>query len=111
MGERWGPPIFRSGFAHYQRMLRLRQMLFPALFKPRLHGLALERFHLVKQIQRTEDTMQRMARDFWSRGGICCPGCGVPGYSELSNKQDRRRARLGQIDKKLATHAKPSARA
>lgn len=56
--------------------------------------------NLYKQINRTEDRLHDMARKEWN--GICCPSCGVPGYSDLVEKNDRRRERIEQIKLKLS---------
>lgn len=87
----WGRSLFRT--------------LFPFV-RPRLRGLALERHYLIRNIKRTDERMQKLAHDFWACGGVCCPSCGISGYSELCDKQQRRMERLGQIDRKLARPVK-----
>ena len=55
--------------------------------------------NLCKQYLRTEDRLQYMVNNLWS--GICCPSCGVPGYSDLEDKQERRLVRMKQLRVKL----------
>ncbi len=55
------------------------------------------------RISRTADD-QRLGsaeRNFWKAGGVCCPGCGVPGFSKLVNKQERRMSRHADLAFKL----------
>lgn len=51
-------------------------------------------------IERTEQEMINLEEDFWQNGGICCPGCGVPGFSEMEEKQERRKKQLRYLIKK-----------
>ena len=57
--------------------------------------------NLKKQIDRTDDRMDELAAWFWKNGGSCCPDCGVPEYSLLSEKQDRRYQRIKYLENKL----------
>jgi hypothetical protein len=45
--------------------------------------------------------MADIEREFWLDGGVCCPCCGVPGYSEMMSAQERRERRILYIEKKL----------
>ncbi len=65
------------------------------------HGLKKELEYLLANISRTEDYMAELADEFWERGGVCCPDCGVRGYSELGLKQERRYKRVREIREKL----------
>ena len=65
-------------------------------------GLKKELECLLANISRTEDYMGELADEFWSNGGICCPSCGVRGYSELELKQERRYQRVNEIKQKIA---------
>jgi hypothetical protein len=56
---------------------------------------------LYRNIERTNKTLDVMAADFWREGGICCPSCGVRGYSDLLDKNERRWERIKQIETKL----------
>lgn len=67
----------------------------------RKKGLRYELKGLKKNYRSTEEYLREVAREFWANGGICCPGCGVRGYSALQMKQDRRYDRIRQIEKKL----------
>ena len=60
---------------------------------------------LVAKIERVDNEMGDIENDFFADGGICCPSCGVPGYSEMSLKQERRVKRLKQLRDKLARDA------
>ncbi|MBN3839320.1 hypothetical protein [Burkholderia sp. Ac-20349] len=64
-------------------------------------GLRHELEGLNRNIARTDATLARLASDFWANDGICCPSCGVQGYSELELKQERRERRRGEILAKL----------
>jgi hypothetical protein len=73
-------------------------------------GLRTELDGLRKNISATDNSMADMAAAFWSDGGVCCPSCGCPGYSELVSKQERREARVRQILTKLERDAIASGR-
>ena len=73
--------------------------------RPKLTGLKLELANLQKQIIRTDRHLEEMSDEFWRSGGVCCPSCGMPGYSELMWKQERRELRVKQIEKKLNSGA------
>jgi 50S ribosomal subunit-associated GTPase HflX len=64
-------------------------------------NLQIELANLQRNLDLTEAYMGEVAEEFWRNGGVCCPSCGVPGYSELVNKQIRRMDRVVQIKKKL----------
>ncbi|WP_144106797.1 hypothetical protein [Paraburkholderia sp. BCC1886] len=63
--------------------------------------LRTELAHLRRRIRKTGDYLSKLSSDFWRRGGICCPSCGVEGYSDLQMKQERREKRLLQLLDKL----------
>lgn len=56
---------------------------------------------LTINIAETDAKLARLAKEFWANGGVCCPSCGVPGYSDLQLKQERRRERVKQVIAKL----------
>ncbi len=66
-------------------------------------ALLKEHRDLARALWETEKLLARKSRDFWENGGICCPDCGVPGYSELVRKQERRWRRSEQIRLRLTT--------
>lgn len=57
---------------------------------------------LLKNIRRTDDLMAQQADEFWANDGVCCPSCGVPGYSDLQLKQERREKRVAEVRAKIA---------
>lgn len=63
--------------------------------------LRTELMHLLAKYERVDEEMGRQAADFWANDGVCCPSCGVPGYSEMALAQDRREARMDQIRAKI----------
>ena len=67
-------------------------------------SLKAELANLELNLATTYTFMSELAEEFWDNGGVCCPSCGVPGYSELLLKQERREARIAQIKKKLGDH-------
>ncbi|PRF55377.1 hypothetical protein [Burkholderia multivorans] len=67
----------------------------------RSSGLKKELEGLKRNIDKTDELMSQLASEFWMNGGVCCPGCGVPGYSELELKQERREQRMKEIVAKL----------
>ncbi len=62
-------------------------------------------------IARDQERLDNAEMNFWENGGICCPFCGVPGYSELASLQDRRQLRIDQllvkIEKDSGSRTKP----
>jgi len=56
---------------------------------------------LKAKVQRVDFRMADIEREFWLDGGVCCPCCGVPGYSEMMSAQERRERRILYIEKKL----------
>jgi transposase len=58
--------------------------------------------NLKAKIQREDIRLGEIERQFWEDGGVCCPCCGVPGFSEAEKRQERRYLRIKQIEKKLA---------
>ena len=76
--------------------------LFRWIKKPkRISPLNQEIVGLKRNIASTEDWQANVANQFWANGGICCPCCGVPGYSEASSLNERRMLRLKQLEAKL----------
>jgi hypothetical protein len=71
------------------------------LAQPRISPLKVEQRNLERALAQTYVHMDGLERTFWSSGGICCPSCGVPGFSVLVDKQERRLVRLKQIRDKL----------
>lgn len=62
------------------------------------------RYELMRLNQRYSETeleLNRFSDNFWENNGICCPGCGVPGYSDLQDKQYRRLIRMDELRVKL----------
>lgn len=57
--------------------------------------------NLRKNIERTDEHLQKLSDDFWREGGACCPHCRVPGFSGLAKQQHRRRERVSQIVQEL----------
>lgn len=68
-------------------------------------GLKLELVNLRKRYSETEDYLSRLSNEFWRADGVCCPSCGVPGYSELLLKQERREKRIAEIMQRLKREA------
>lgn len=69
-------------------------------------GLAREAFFLRRQIRRTEELIDRKQQEFVEAGGCpCCFWAAAGGYSGrlwfLSDKNERREARLKYIEAKL----------
>ena len=64
-------------------------------------NLQTELENLYRNVARTDDQMAEMAEACWRAGGICCPSCGMPGYSDLIERQDRRWARIRIVEAKL----------
>lgn len=73
--------------------------------KTRPTNLQIELVNLKKNIRITENHMSDLSREFWSNGGLCCEGCGIPGWHGLVIKQQRREERIEQIEAKLTKHA------
>ncbi|EPS1221624.1 hypothetical protein ACVBR5_000850 [Burkholderia cenocepacia] len=67
----------------------------------RSSGLKQELEGLKRNIDRTDELMSQLESDFWGSGGVCCPSCGVRGYSELQLKQERRERRVKEVVAKL----------
>jgi hypothetical protein len=63
--------------------------------------LKAERADLVRKIAQVKDWQSRVSAEFFANGGVCCPGCGVPGYLDSQMANERRMLRLRQIDAKL----------
>ncbi len=71
----------------------------------RLSPLKIELANLRRVYASDEMRLSSMADDFWQNGGICCPGCGMPGYRDLEEKQERRLCRMSGIEQKLKNDA------
>ncbi|MNI77787.1 hypothetical protein D3C87_324660 [compost metagenome] len=67
-----------------------------------MSNLKTELENLYKNIYITERYLGELSDTFWKNGGICCPCCGVEGYSELELKQERREKRVLEIKAKLS---------
>jgi len=67
----------------------------------RLSPLKIELKNLRRSYAADDERMLEMSDNFWRNGGVCCPGCGVPGYNDLRDKQYRRLRRIEGIEKKL----------
>lgn len=76
--------------------------LFQRLFGPPPGSLESELDNLRRNYRRTSEHLARVSQNFFENGGICCPGCGVSGYRDLEEKNERRLKRIGEIEKKLA---------
>lgn len=63
--------------------------------------LKVELKNLQQKIRETEAHMHNLSAEFWRDGGICCEGCGIRGWHDLIDKQERREARVMQLKKKL----------
>jgi len=73
--------------------------------KAPMSPLKKELINLESRIEKDNDLLSEIERDFWENGGTCCPSCGVRGFSDLVNKQERREKRVAQIRKKLNIEA------
>jgi hypothetical protein len=69
---------------------------------PRPDELTREIVRLERKMAREEAHMNRITEEFWENGGVCCPGCGVPGYSELQRRQEHREQWLQMLREKAA---------
>ena len=69
--------------------------------RPRPSPLKIELQNLYLKVAQTDQHLFELERGFWKNGGICCPGCGVPGYRDLCEKQERRLLRISGIEAKL----------
>lgn len=80
-----------------------------ALFgqKPKLSPLKTEIENLRVKIRKDEARLAKAERKFWNEGGVCCPFCGVSGYSELSRLQDERQTRIDQLLAKIKRDTEP----
>lgn len=67
----------------------------------RISPLKIELANLQKAHTRTEKQLSSLNANFWANNGVCCPACGVQGYSELMSKQERREKRIASIKAKL----------
>jgi len=72
----------------------------------KLRGLRLELYHLLRQIKRTRDTIDRAQAKFASEGGCpCCFWAACGGVHsrmwKLSEKNERREERVQQIKQRL----------
>jgi hypothetical protein len=77
---------------------------FSRLFRrEKLSPLRVELNNLVRSVERTERYLDRMGVEFWADGGVCCPSCGCPDYSELMGKQERREKRIAYLKRKLGS--------
>jgi hypothetical protein len=56
---------------------------------------------LKAKVRREDIRLGEIERQFWLDGGVCCPSCGVPGYSEAMSAQERRELRIQYLENKL----------
>jgi DNA repair exonuclease SbcCD ATPase subunit len=68
--------------------------------KPKLSGIALAMEQLESKIAREDARMDEISDQFFRDGGVCCPSCGEPGYTELKLAQERREKWLSILKKK-----------
>jgi hypothetical protein len=54
-----------------------------------------------RKMHKVELQMDKLEAQFWKNGGVCCPTCGLPGYSDLEWAQERREAWLKILRAKL----------
>jgi 50S ribosomal subunit-associated GTPase HflX len=76
----------------------------------RASPLKIELANLRAAMDRTDRLTEQLSAEFWANGGICCPTCGVPGYGELLQKQERRKKRAREIKEKLGLLPRPQTR-
>jgi hypothetical protein len=67
-------------------------------------GIALDIERIERKIRKEEDRMAEMSDLFFRDGGVCCPFCGMPGYSELALAQERREKWLVILKRKATNH-------
>lgn len=63
--------------------------------------LRVELTNLEHRVLQEDLRLYELEQQFWSDGGVCCPYCGIPGFSGAVDKQVRRKARITQIEHKL----------
>jgi len=84
------------------RTFRKRLRAIRTAFRPK--GLKREIQDLQRKIPATDLWLEEVEQRFWREGGICCPGCGVQGFSDAQDAQKRRRLRLAQLQAQLERH-------
>jgi len=69
--------------------------------KPRSR-LAQQIAALKAAIAREDEELAKIEQQFWRDGGVCCPDCGEPGYSDRERAQERRETWLALLVNKQA---------
>lgn len=82
-------------------MFRIVHALKRILHPRRLSPLREELRNLQMKHALEAQRLDEVQREFWAAGGVCCPCCGVPGYSAAVDAQARREQRIQQLQKKL----------
>jgi hypothetical protein len=62
-------------------------------------------FSVLRQLLRYGAVLpqERLPRELLAQGhGPCCPTCGIPGYANLGDKQDRRELHIEILQAKMA---------
>lgn len=80
--------------------------LFRCKLKKHRSPLRAELDNLEVKIYREDIRLAELNQQFLAEGGVCCPSCGIPGYSDAVCAQDRRRARVCYLKAKLAGGAR-----
>ena len=57
--------------------------------------------NLKTKVQQEDFRLSQLEMEFWEMGGVCCPSCGIPGFSEARDAQERRLQRIHYLEKKL----------
>ena len=68
---------------------------------PRISPLRQEQLNLQRKIRTEDARLAELEGAFWAGGGVCCPYCGIPGFSKAIDAQNRRRERLQCVTEKL----------
>jgi hypothetical protein len=76
---------------------------------PEYYNSLLEReiSRLERKIASEEKHMAEISDSFFRNGGVCCPSCGEPGYSELMRAQERRERWLSVLKQKQVRRYTP----
>jgi hypothetical protein len=72
-----------------------------------MKGIKREIADLENKIRAEAARMQQVEARFWKEGGMCCPGCGVKGWYDWVEAQERRQKRLEQLKAKLERDSRP----
>jgi hypothetical protein len=57
--------------------------------------------NLYLKIHKVDKELSAAEKKFWDNGGTCCTSCGIPGFRELSLKQEYREVHAIQIKAKI----------